>query len=319
MKRTVLCSLLLAACASSTPSTKTAAGGATTAAATGGTGANSAATTTTTTPPPKPEPIAADAPKTTAAGHTFTAPAGWTLYSSGGTRVLEGPEKDIKVALVDVAHATDAADAVKQAWPTLDPKFARPLHIAQDQPARFGWQAAKRVRLRDLAERETQHHRLRAQEGRRLVRGAHRRRRRGDGAARQPDRPRGRQLASGRLHARVVRRQDGASARRRAPQAAHRFPAEGAAGGRRAGRRPRPHPSRQGRVRRRLRRARAWQAGQGRRRLALHHRLEHQGALDAAVGQRGRSRQVRLGHAGHAASIPTFKLGRRRRRPSTCS
>jgi CubicO group peptidase (beta-lactamase class C family) len=93
--------------------------------------------------PAKPEPIAADSPRTTAAGHTFTAPAGWTLYANGSARVLEGPEKDVKLALVDVPHAADAADAVKQAWPVLDPKFSRPLHIAQDVPGRFGWETPK--------------------------------------------------------------------------------------------------------------------------------------------------------------------------------
>jgi len=92
---------------------------------------------------PKPEPIAADAPRTTAAGHTFTAPAGWTLYANGAIRVLEGPEKDIKLAFVDVSHAADAADAVKQGWAAFDPKFSRPLHIAQDQPGRFGWESAR--------------------------------------------------------------------------------------------------------------------------------------------------------------------------------
>src|SRR5262249_9724115 len=63
--------------------------------------------------------------------------------ANGATRVLEGPEKDVKLALVDVPHAADAADAVKQAWPSLDPKFARPLHLAQDTPARFGWEAQR--------------------------------------------------------------------------------------------------------------------------------------------------------------------------------
>ncbi|HWE30475.1 MAG TPA: serine hydrolase domain-containing protein, partial [Polyangia bacterium] len=92
---------------------------------------------------PKPEPIATDSPRTTAAGHTFTVPAGWTLYRNGAARVLEGPEKDVKVALVDVARAADAADAVKQAWPALDPKFSRPLHIVQDVPGRFGWETPK--------------------------------------------------------------------------------------------------------------------------------------------------------------------------------
>jgi hypothetical protein len=92
---------------------------------------------------PKPEPIAADSPRTTAAGHTFTAPAGWTLFGDGGMRTLEGPEKDVKLAFVDVAHASDAADAVKQGWAAFEPKFSRPLHIAQDQPGRFGWELAR--------------------------------------------------------------------------------------------------------------------------------------------------------------------------------
>ncbi|HEY2745530.1 MAG TPA: hypothetical protein VGL86_12930, partial [Polyangia bacterium] len=92
---------------------------------------------------PKPELIATDLPRATAAGHTFTAPAGWTLFADGSMRVLQGPEKDVKLALVDVAHAADAADAVKQAWAEFDPKFARPLHIAQDVPGRFGWESAR--------------------------------------------------------------------------------------------------------------------------------------------------------------------------------
>lgn len=88
-----------------------------------------------------PETVAADSPRATAAGHTFTLPANWTMSSNGGVRVLVGPEKDVKLAVVDVSHAVDAADAVKQAWPALDPKFARPVRITQDLPARFGWQA----------------------------------------------------------------------------------------------------------------------------------------------------------------------------------
>ena len=138
MKRaaaSLLLGTLLVACASTPPPVKTT------------TPAPAAAAATPAAQPvanvPKPEPIAADSPRTTAAGHTFTAPAGWTLYASGNMRVLEGPEKDIKLALVDVNHAADAADAVKQAWAAFDPKFARPLHIAQDSPGRFGWESAR--------------------------------------------------------------------------------------------------------------------------------------------------------------------------------
>ena len=188
---------------------------------------------------PKPEAIAKDSPRTTAAGHTFTAPAGWTLYANGGTRVLEGPEKDVKLALVDVTHAADAADAVKQAWPSLDPKFARPLHIAQDIAGALRLAERQAVRLRDLAEREAHGARHRAQEGRRVVRDARRRR---DAAMEQ----RGSQinLIAGSLRpAGYTResfaRQEGAPARRGARQGAHRLHREGARkGAGRARRRP---------------------------------------------------------------------------------
>lgn len=92
---------------------------------------------------PKPETIAADSPKATAAGATFTAPANWTLFANGATRILEGPEKDVKIAIVDVPSAADAEDAVKRAWQALDPAFKRPVRIAQDRPARFGWEATR--------------------------------------------------------------------------------------------------------------------------------------------------------------------------------
>lgn len=92
---------------------------------------------------PRPETLAADSPRATAAGTTFTAPASWTLYENGASRILTGPEKDIKLAIVDVPQARDAEDAVKRAWPTLQPGFNRPVRIAQDRPARFGWEAAR--------------------------------------------------------------------------------------------------------------------------------------------------------------------------------
>jgi CubicO group peptidase (beta-lactamase class C family) len=98
-------------------------------------------------PPPvaeaaKPELIARDSPFATAAGTTFTVPAGWTLMGGAAQRVLEGPEKDIRLAVVDVP-ARSADDAVKAAWPALEPKFARNLRIAQDRPARSGWESRR--------------------------------------------------------------------------------------------------------------------------------------------------------------------------------
>src|SRR5580692_4309485 len=52
------------------------------------------------------ETFAADASCTTATGATFTAPSGWTLKSDGGQRVLDGPEPEIRLALVDLTADT---------------------------------------------------------------------------------------------------------------------------------------------------------------------------------------------------------------------
>jgi CubicO group peptidase (beta-lactamase class C family) len=89
---------------------------------------------------PPSETVSADAPRATAAGTTFTVPARWTLRADGAARVLEPPERDIRLAIVDV-EAADAADAVKRAWPALVSGFARPLHADFERPGRRGWQA----------------------------------------------------------------------------------------------------------------------------------------------------------------------------------
>ena len=178
--------LLLVALPSTPPKAASTTPPATPASTSSGDGAQSAAVTA---PPaaslPKPEVIAKDSPRTTAAGHTFTAPAGWTLTPTAPARVLEGPEKDVKLALVDVPHAADAADAVKQAWPSLDPKFARPLRIAQDLPARFGWEGAELFVYETSPNEKRNVLAVARKKGDGVVRAARRRRRRGDRAARQ--------------------------------------------------------------------------------------------------------------------------------------
>ena len=85
------------------------------------------------------EVIAADAPRSTAAGATFTAPAGWTLQRSGKLLSLQAPEGDLRVSLVELQAAT-ADDAVVQAWPIVQPGQAvRPLKIASPIAPRNGW------------------------------------------------------------------------------------------------------------------------------------------------------------------------------------
>jgi CubicO group peptidase (beta-lactamase class C family) len=92
-----------------------------------------------TTPPNSPERVKEDSSRSTPAGATFTVPAGWTLTSKASIVVLEPPEPDSRVVIVDV-KARDADAAVSSAWATYKPGFNRPLKIALPQAAREGWE-----------------------------------------------------------------------------------------------------------------------------------------------------------------------------------
>ena len=83
--------------------------------------------------------LAADTPRSTPAGATFTAPAGWTIAASGGRALLTGPEPDLRVVVADSAAAS-ADEAVASAWRTLHPDFKRPLILTQGHPGRHGWE-----------------------------------------------------------------------------------------------------------------------------------------------------------------------------------
>ena len=65
---------------------------------------------------PPPERVAQDTPRTTVAGNTFIAPAGWTLRVRATGTVLESPEGGSFIALYDLADAKDADAAIAQAW-----------------------------------------------------------------------------------------------------------------------------------------------------------------------------------------------------------
>ena len=93
-------------------------------------------------PTPKPAPAAErlseNTRRSTAGGTTFTAPGGWSVLTEGPLIVLESPEPDSHVALVDV-QAADADAAVSAAWAAYRPGTKRPLKIATPRPARKGW------------------------------------------------------------------------------------------------------------------------------------------------------------------------------------
>jgi CubicO group peptidase (beta-lactamase class C family) len=84
-----------------------------------------------------PQRLAADTSQTTASA-VFTAPAGWSVTSSKNMVILEPPESDTHVVIVD-SQGADAAAAVAAAWAAYKPDFKRPLRISVQNPAREGW------------------------------------------------------------------------------------------------------------------------------------------------------------------------------------
>ncbi|MFY9549597.1 MAG: serine hydrolase domain-containing protein [Thermoanaerobaculia bacterium] len=87
---------------------------------------------------PVAERLAADTPKTTVLGNTFIAPAGWTVTVQGPATILEAPEGDSWIALVDVS-AKDADAALAAAWAAYKPVAKWPLKVSNDRPDRNGW------------------------------------------------------------------------------------------------------------------------------------------------------------------------------------
>ncbi|HZN56114.1 MAG TPA: serine hydrolase domain-containing protein [Candidatus Polarisedimenticolaceae bacterium] len=83
------------------------------------------------------EPLTADTPKTTVMGNPFIAPAGWTVSVRGPATILEAPEGDSRIVLVDV-RAKDADAALAAGWAAYkDPAWT--IKIASDVPDKDGW------------------------------------------------------------------------------------------------------------------------------------------------------------------------------------
>ena len=93
-------------------------------------------------PPAASERVEKDTPRATPGGATFTVPAGWTMTTKGSMVVLDPPEPDSHVAIVDV-KAKDADAAVAAGWAAYQPDFKRPLKISLPQAARNGWEERK--------------------------------------------------------------------------------------------------------------------------------------------------------------------------------
>jgi hypothetical protein len=77
--------------------------------------------------------------RTTSSGATFTLSPGWTQKAAGKLVELTSPERDYRMALVDVGAAADAGAAAAAAWKSWAPDQARPAKLITARTARNGW------------------------------------------------------------------------------------------------------------------------------------------------------------------------------------
>jgi CubicO group peptidase (beta-lactamase class C family) len=85
-----------------------------------------------------PEKLSADTPKTTVLGSAFIAPKDWSIRVEGPATILEAPEGDSWVVLVDVQAKTQD-EALAAAWRVYKPDAKWPLKVTNDLPDRDGW------------------------------------------------------------------------------------------------------------------------------------------------------------------------------------
>src|SRR5262245_4547082 len=86
---------------------------------------------------PAGEVLSADTARNTVAGNAFIAPAGWRISVHDHSTVLEAPEGNSRIALVDV-QAKDADAAVAAAWAEYG-QLKWPLLNTNDLPDKDGW------------------------------------------------------------------------------------------------------------------------------------------------------------------------------------
>jgi CubicO group peptidase (beta-lactamase class C family) len=89
------------------------------------------------------ETVKTDTPRTTVAGNGFVVPAGWSVWTKEVATIVEAPEADSWIALVDV-KAPSAEDAVALAWAAYKPDHKRPVEMSIAAPDHDGWSRNKR-------------------------------------------------------------------------------------------------------------------------------------------------------------------------------
>ena len=84
------------------------------------------------------ERLVRDTPQATTEGNTFIAPAGWSIVVRGPATILEPPEGNSAIALVD-AHVPSADAAVAAAWQAYKPAARWRLKVVNQKPDKDGW------------------------------------------------------------------------------------------------------------------------------------------------------------------------------------
>ncbi len=87
---------------------------------------------------PKAERLARDTPRTTTTGNRFIAPAGWSIAVRGPATILEPPEGNSAIAIIDL-EAPSAESAVAAAWKHYQPNAKRPLRVVNPLADEDGW------------------------------------------------------------------------------------------------------------------------------------------------------------------------------------
>ncbi|PYY19022.1 MAG: serine hydrolase, partial [Acidobacteria bacterium] len=86
-----------------------------------------------------PEQLTADTQRVTGAGASFMVPAGWSVVTGKNLVILQPPEADTHIAIVDT-QASDAAGAVAAGWAAYKPEHKWPVKVVTSRPPREGWE-----------------------------------------------------------------------------------------------------------------------------------------------------------------------------------
>ena len=86
----------------------------------------------------KAERLARDTPRTTTAGNRFIAPAGWSIAVRGPATVLEPPEGNSAIAIIDL-QAPSAESAAEAAWKEYQPDAKWSVRVVNPWADEDGW------------------------------------------------------------------------------------------------------------------------------------------------------------------------------------